>query len=63
MSELKTNPALLDALRKAAGRKPTASEQREQRVSYIYGSINEKSGLTKDRIREVLKQQEEGRVP
>jgi hypothetical protein len=58
MSELKTNPKLLDALRQAASVKQSANEVREQRVSYIYGSVNEKSGLTRDRIRQAVNEEE-----
>lgn len=37
--EIKTNTNLLSALRSAATRKPTAEEIREQRASFIYGSM------------------------
>jgi hypothetical protein len=43
---------------KAASVKQSADDVRKQRVSYIYGSINEKSGLTRDRIREQVEAEE-----
>lgn len=51
---LKTDPALLDALREGAGRKMTASEKFEQRVSFVFGSLSEKNDMTKEQVRQQL---------
>jgi hypothetical protein len=58
LTELKTNSALLEALGKASSKKQTADEVKEQRVSFILGSIDEKSGVTRSRIQEVLAEQQ-----
>ena len=54
----KTNPALLEKLKKAADVKQSAEEMHEQRVSFIYGSVSSKSSLTHERIRQVLVEHE-----
>lgn len=55
--ELKTNAELLEALQKSLTRKPTAEEIREQRVSFVYGSLSSKSSVTRDRVRQLLVEQ------
>ncbi len=52
--EIKTNSFLLEALRNAAQVKQTAQDRLEQRVSYIFGSVDADNGITKDRIRQFL---------
>jgi hypothetical protein len=49
-----SDECLIKALRDAAQRKLTPQEKMEQSVSFIYSSVNTKSGITKDRIREIL---------
>ena len=56
--ELKTDESLLQALHKAAERKQSPDDLHRQRVSYIFGSIKESSGVTRSRIEDVLAQQE-----
>lgn len=56
--QLKTNSALLEALKKAASKKPTAKEVSEQRVSFVFGSLDSKSSVTKEKIRQVIADQE-----
>ncbi len=58
LNRLRTDNALLDALRNAASRKQTAGEIQEQRVSFVFGSLDKDSGVTKDRIRQVIAEQE-----
>ena len=58
MVDLKTNPALLEALHRAAQRKPTADEIQRQRVSFIMSAVNSKGDVTASRIQEVLAEQE-----
>jgi len=58
MTQLKTNESLLSALRKASSRVITAEELHKQRVSFIMGSTNAKSGVTRAKIQQVLDKQE-----
>lgn len=58
LADLKTDAALLMALEKSSTRKQTADEIREQRVSFIYGAINNKTDVTRSRIQEVLAEQQ-----
>jgi hypothetical protein len=58
MTELRTRESLLSALKLAASRRPTAEELQKQRISFIMGSINDKSTVTRARISEVLAAQE-----
>lgn len=58
MSELKTSEQLLKAISDAARRGPTASELRNQRVSFIMGSLDKKSGVTREQVRKVLAAQD-----
>lgn len=59
--EIKTDPKLLAALKQAGTRELTPTEVRAQRVSFIYGSLSDKSSVTRAHIEEVLDKQE-GRV-
>ena len=54
--EIKTDEKLLQALKRAAGHKPTAAELKEQRVSFIFGSMKNSSNVTRSRIAELLKE-------
>jgi hypothetical protein len=54
MMDLKMSEQLRTALQRAASRKLTASEMLEQRVSFVYGSISSKSGVTKERVKQVI---------
>lgn len=58
MPELQTSPTLLKALREAAKRHPSAAEIRNQRISFILGSLGDKSTVTRERVTEVLAEQE-----
>ena len=58
MQTLKTNEALLRALKVAALAKLTAEEIHRQRVSFIMGSLKETSGATRAQVESVLKEQE-----
>jgi hypothetical protein len=58
MSELKTDESLLQAVRLAAKRKLTREESHRQRVSYIIGVLGRKSGITREKIEQVLARQE-----
>lgn len=51
---LKTDPQLLSRLERAAKCKPSSREIAEQRVSFVYGSMKDSSGVTRERVRQVL---------
>jgi hypothetical protein len=56
--EIKTNEGLLRALFAAKARKSTPQELREQRVSFIYGCLGGSSNVTRERIQNVLDEQD-----
>lgn len=49
-----TNAELLKRLQEMAGKTLSDKEKLEQRVSFIYGSIDSNSRITKERIRSAL---------
>lgn len=55
---LKTDPALLNKLKGAAARKSSQDEIFEQRVSFVFGSMKENSGVTRERVRRVILEQD-----
>ena len=58
VAELKTSAELLEALEKAASRKLTAAEMLEQRVSFVFGSMDSDSNVTHQHIKQVIAEQE-----
>lgn len=56
--DLKTDARLLTALKGAARRVLTAAELKEQRVSFVYGSLDAQSDVTREQVREMLAKQE-----
>jgi hypothetical protein len=56
MTNLRTSETLISALKRASSKELTSDEINRQRISFIYGSLKPDSGITKDRIREVLDQ-------
>lgn len=50
--EMKTNEALLQKL--AQAKAPGVQERREQRVSFVFGSLSEKNTMTRAQIREMI---------
>ena len=56
LASLKTQDALLEALSKGVSVHPSFKDLFEQRVSFIYGSMSSDSDITRDRIREVLEE-------
>lgn len=55
--QLKTNEKLLAQITSQASKKQSADEIRNQRVSFIFGTMD-KSGVTRSRIQEVLTEQQ-----
>jgi SpoU rRNA methylase family enzyme len=51
---LKTDEQLLAAVRVAGNRRMTPDEMLEQRVSFVYGSMDAKSAVTRERVRQML---------
>ena len=52
--QLKTNANLLDALLASVKRPQSAEERQEQRVSFVFGSLDSESSVTRERVREIL---------
>lgn len=57
MTELHTDPVLLRALSDSAKRKLTESELQAQRISFIMGTLDEDSTVTRDQVSRVLAEQ------
>jgi hypothetical protein len=49
-----TDKKVLDGLREAARRAPSPEDQLEQRVSFVYSSMSEKSGITREQVRDFV---------
>ncbi|MGY4638144.1 hypothetical protein [Pseudomonas sp. TE24901] len=56
--DLDTSPDLLLALKGAAQHKQSAEEVLEQRVSFVYGSVGSKNGVTREQVRKLILEQE-----
>jgi len=56
LNNLKTNESLLRALDQAASRKPTEEEIREQRISFVMGSLKGSNTATRAEVQEILAQ-------
>ena len=56
--ELRTNAKLLTELHFALSKKQSAQDILEQRVSFVFGSLGSDSSVTRDRIRQVIVQQD-----
>ena len=54
---IRTSPLLLTKLRAATAVKSSARDLLEQRVSFVYGSLAQDSGVTRERVRQVLLEQ------
>jgi hypothetical protein len=54
MNQLKTDPKLLDALKRAARQTLTADEIEKQRVSFVMGSLSEKNTVTRSQVTKIL---------
>lgn len=57
---LKTDAGLLRAIERSAHKKISAHELQEQRVSFVYGSMSSKNNVTKDRVRQLIREQDSG---
>lgn len=62
MTDLKTRETLLEALREAAKRPMNEEELRRQRVSFIMGTLNMDSTITRDQVEDILARHEGRKV-
>ena len=58
LDNLHTDPELLDKLKQGSAKGRTLQELREQRVSFIFGAISSESNITKEQIRQAVKEAE-----
>jgi hypothetical protein len=54
---LKTDPSLLEALRRAVDRTQTSEEIEMQRLSFVMGSLKTTNEITRAQVQEILAQQ------
>jgi predicted transcriptional regulator len=57
---LKTSQAVLDSVQRAASRKMSPHEALEQRVSFVYGTMDAKSNVTREQVRQLIIEQQGG---
>jgi hypothetical protein len=57
MTELKTKESTLTALKKAARQRLTQDEIQKQRVSFVMGSLDAKSSITREKVERLLSEQ------
>lgn len=62
IAALKSDASLLEALHKAVTRRLTPEEVFEQRVSFVFGSIDSDSSITREQVKQVISEQEGGEV-
>jgi hypothetical protein len=58
MTELRTNDALLTALKAATSRKPSFDQLDKQRLSFVMGALPENNGMTRVQVQSVIERQE-----
>lgn len=58
MTNTTTDPKLLDALKKAAGRKMTAAQVREQRISFVMSAVTEGSEVSRADVEKIIDERE-----
>lgn len=54
LNEIRTDADLLRRLKEAARRPVTAEELQRQRVSFVFGNMDEKSSMTRGDVERVL---------
>lgn len=62
MPELKTDPELLAALKRALALPQSHEELEQQRLSFIMGSLKSTNAITRAEVKEILAQQEGRKV-
>ena len=53
----KGDPEVLKALEKASARQMTAEERRQQKVSFIVGTMGDDSTITREKVEKILAEQ------
>lgn len=51
---MKTSETLLSAIRRVSTVKLSPNDILEQRVSFVFGSLDEKNGVTREHVRRVI---------
>lgn len=59
MVQVQTRPELLESLRNAASRKLSASELREQEISFVTGTLGGESTLTREDVRKIIENRDD----
>ncbi|WP_428505142.1 hypothetical protein [Roseateles sp.] len=54
---LKSDPAVLQALERAAKMSQSPEQRFEQRVSFVFGSLGKNNTMTKDQVRQQLRRE------
>jgi molecular chaperone DnaK (HSP70) len=57
MGNVKTDPSLIEALERAAKVQLTAEEIAQQRISFVMGSLDVDSTITRAQVEEILARQ------
>ena len=50
MKDVRTDPDLIEALRRSAGQEMTEEEIREQKISFIMGTVSVDSKITREEV-------------
>ena len=58
LETVKGDPQVLEALKKAAARQMTAEERRQQKVSFIMGTMGDDSTITREKVEKILAEQD-----
>jgi hypothetical protein len=58
MTQIKTKESTLRALREAVRRPRTAEEMQKQRVSFVMGSLDAESPMTREKVEKLLAEQQ-----
>lgn len=57
MTELRTDPAVLSALRRVTRRNPSLEQIEQQRISFVMGVLPESNDMTREEVQGVLDRQ------
>lgn len=55
---LKSDAAVLEALERATHKNVSVEDLREQRVSFVFGSMSADSAITRDQVKRAIEKQE-----
>lgn len=58
IENIRTSPELLRAIKEASTRTQTADEIKQQRISFVYGSLGAKSAVTRAQVEDALERHE-----